>query len=116
MFAFVSPLGIGQINRAKAQEELHQAIRIFQMLSTQAYAKGTRIKLELNNERVIARFLTEVKVWRFEKLNFPKQLMNFNRNGYLDQSIVFYDLAGEAKELNIMNKIMVKPDAYTYAP
>ncbi|RHW74869.1 Tfp pilus assembly protein FimT/FimU [Colwellia sp. RSH04] len=116
MFAFVSPLGIEQINRAKAQQELHEAIRILQSLSTKAYASGTTIKLEFNNNRIIARDLDKVRAWQFEQLYFSNQTVNFNRNGYVDSSYINYTLSEEVRQLNLMSEIIINKGAYTYAP
>ncbi len=116
LFAFVSPLGVKQIDRAKSQQELHETIRIFQTLSSRAYAGGATIKVELNNNRIIARYLTKVKTWQFEKLSFPVQSLTFNRNGYMDHSVISYNLSGEIQQLNIMSELIANEGAYTYAP
>ena len=116
LFSFVSPLGVQQIDRAKSKQEFHEMIRIFQTLSSRAYASGTAIKIELNNKRIIARYQTKVKAWQFEKLSFPRQLVNFNRNGYIDHSILKYNLSNENQQLDIMSELIINEGAYTYAP
>ncbi|TPH18974.1 pilus assembly FimT family protein [Litorilituus lipolyticus] len=116
LFTFVSPLGVKQIDRAKAQQELHETIRIFQMLSTRAYASGAVIEVELSNKRIIARYLTKVKTWQFEKLSFTRQIITLNRNGYMDKGIISYSLSGETQQLNMMAELIDNDGVYTYAP
>ena len=116
MFSFVSPLGIEQVNRAKSQQELHETIRIFQTLSSQAYASGSIISIELNNSRIVASYSGKVKTWQFENIHFPVQNLMINRNGFLDHSIISYRLTSDIEQLNMMSKVISNTDAYIYAP
>ncbi len=88
IISLVAPLGMRQLERAKAQEEWLVLERTLSGLAFNAFTQDAPITLEASGRRLSWTQFGQTKpsMIEFEQLSFDRQIIAFNANGLADQS------------------------------
>ena len=105
MMAMLSVVGgstISSVHRAKAQVELISIYNLIRVASVRAFASGAGMKVHFSDNKTLAVIEGANPVEkRYEHLQFPEQVLSFNRNGYPDTEVIEVIVRSMKREIEV---------------
>jgi len=102
MLAIVGGSTIASVDRAKAQVELISIYNLIRMASVRAFASGAGMKVHFSDNKTLAVIEGANPVEkRYEHLQFPEQVLSFNRNGYPDTEVIEVIVRSMKREIEV---------------
>ena len=117
MVSFVSPLGIRQIERAQAHQDLLTVKRLIVNVSNFSYSSGRVTELTFSKNRVTIHKGNTEKVVELKHLNFSQeQHLTFNNNGYPDTRVLEYSNNNNTLSLELFDLLFPSEFGYIHEP